>query len=251
MCKITCALVLHRHRKCVNVLFVGERGFTGDYGPPGPPGPTGPPGPPGPPGPYGPPGPPGPYGPPGPPGPSVGGAVYTRWGRTTCPNITGTQLVYAGRAAGSWWNYKGGAANYLCLPNDPSFLQYTSGSQTLRNYVYGAEYETRDGPLSALHDHNVPCAVCYVSTRGTVLMIPAKPTCPSSWTQEYNGYLMSEHYNYHRSMFECVDGNPETVSGGSGSQDGVLFHHVEATCHGIGCPPYTAGRELACAVCTK
>ena len=59
-------------------------------------------------------------------------------------------------------------------------------------YVYGAEYETRDGPLSAFNNHNVPCAVCYVSTRGTVLMIPAKPTCPSSWTQEYNGYLMAE-----------------------------------------------------------
>ena len=187
----------------------------------------------------------------GPPGPSVGGAVYTRWGRITCPNITGTQLVYAGRAAGSWWKHKGGGANYLCLPNDPSYLQYTSGHQTERGYIYGTEYETRDGPLSAFHDHNVPCAVCYVSTRGTVLMIPAKTTCPSSWTQEYNGYLMTERYQNYRSMHECVDQNPDTVRGGTGSIDGALFYHVEATCHGIACPPYTAGRELACAVCTK
>ena len=198
------------------IIFIGERGYAGDSGPPGP------------------------------PGPSAGGAVYTRWGRTTCPNVTGTQLVYAGRAAGSHYAHKGGGANYLCLPNDPSYLQYRSGHQNERGYIYGLEYETSNGPLAAFHDHNVPCAVCYVSTRGTVLMIPAKTTCPSSWTQEYNGYLMSER---HRSMFECVDGNPETVSGGSGSQDGVLFHHVEATCHGIACPPYTAGRELACAVC--
>ena len=48
---------------------------------------------------------PGPAGPPGPPGEKgnsgsqPGGAVYTRWGRTTCP--TGATLVYAGRAAGA------------------------------------------------------------------------------------------------------------------------------------------------------
>ena len=72
----------------------------------------------------------------GPPGPSVCGAVYTRWGRTTCPNITGTQLVYAGRAAGSWFNHKGGAANYLCLPNEPSYLQYRPGTQTFQDYLY-------------------------------------------------------------------------------------------------------------------
>ena len=186
----------------------------------------------------------------GPPGPSVSGVVYTREvGEDQI--ITGTQLVYAGRAAGSWFNHKGGGANYLCLPNEPSYLQYQSGTQAFRDYPYGSEYETTDGPLSSFHDQNVPCAVCYVFTRGTVLMVPAKTTCPPSWTREYNGYLMTERYNYHRTLFECVDQHPETVPGGTGGQDRVLFHHVEATCTGIACPPYTVGRELACAVCTK
>ena len=40
----------------------------------------------------------------GPPGPRNGGVVYTRWGKTSCTNITGTELVYAGRAGGSWWS---------------------------------------------------------------------------------------------------------------------------------------------------
>ena len=62
---------------------------------------------------------------------------------------------------------------------------------------------------------------------------------------------MTERYQNYRSMHECVDQNPDTVRGGTGSIDGALFYHVEATCHGIACPPYTAGRELACAVCTK
>ena len=86
---------------------------------------------------------------------------------------------------------------------------------------------------------------------GTVPMIPAKTICPPSWTCEYNGYLMTEHYNPHCSMLECVDQNPETVPGGTGNQNGALFYHVEATCTGIVCPPYIAGRPLACTVCTK
>ena len=54
---------------------------------------------------------------PGPPGPTTGGVVYTRWGKTTCPSTSGTQLLYAGRAAGSHYTEKGGGANYLCLPD--------------------------------------------------------------------------------------------------------------------------------------
>ena len=55
----------------------------------------------------------------GPPGPTAGGVVYTRWGRTACPSTSGTQLLYAGRAAGSHYRRNGGGANYLCLPEQP------------------------------------------------------------------------------------------------------------------------------------
>ena len=61
------------------------------------------------------------------------------------------------------------------------------------SYVYGAEYETFTGaPLSAVHNRNVSCAVCYASTRVAVTMIPAKTQCPSTWTLEYSGYLMKK-----------------------------------------------------------
>ena len=49
----------------------------------------------------------------GAPGPRNGGVVYTRWGKTSCPNVSGTQLVYAGRAGGSWYAHTGGGTNYL------------------------------------------------------------------------------------------------------------------------------------------
>ena len=196
-------------------------------------------------------GPAGPQGLTGPPGPTAGGVVYTRWGWTTCPTTSGTQLIYAGRAAGSWYSQSGGGADRLCLPDNPNYLRYTNGVQGTRAYLYGAEYDAwESAPLSAVHNHNVPCAVCYASTRGTVMMIPGKTVCPSSWVREYYGYLMAERYTHHRSTFECVDHSPQSIPGSASNTDGALFYHVEARCHGI-CPPYTDGRELTCTVCTK
>ena len=176
--------------------------------------------------------------------------MYTRWGRTTCPNTTGTELLYAGRAAGSFYNEKGGGANYLCLPEQPQYSTYTAGIQTYTAHLYGAEYEA-NSPLHSLHNHNVPCAVCYTSTRETVLMIPARLTCPSSWTREYYGYLMAEYRGHHRSTFECVDHSPQSVPGSSANTNGALFYHTEVKCNGIPCPPYDTQKEVTCVVCTK
>ena len=185
--------------------------------------------------------------------------MYTRWGRATYPNTTGTQLLYAGRAAGSHYGEPGGGANYLCLPDQPQYSTYTPGTQIGRAHLYGAEYQTgilgyANSPLISVHDHNVPCAVCYTSARETVVMIPARLSCPSSWTREYNGYLMAERYirGHHRTMFECVDQNPESVPGSIADTNGVLFYHTEVKCnYGIPCPPYDTQKEVTCVVCTK
>ena len=50
-----------------------------------------------------------------------------------------------------------------------------------------------------VHDHDAPCVVCYVRSRGTQLMIPARDDCPNRWTEEYHGYLMTEHWG-HKSL---------------------------------------------------
>ena len=235
----------------------GEPGLPGTQGPYGLLGPQGPPGPQGLPGPtngvpgdIGPQGPTGELGPPGPQGPSGGGVVYTRWGRTTCPSSSGTTLVYSGRAGGSWYaSHGGGGANYLCLPNDPQYRSSTFNHDTLIITVYGAEYEWwGDG----LHDQNVPCAVCHVSTRSSYLMIPAKYTCPTNWTREYHGHLVTEYYTHaSNKVFECMDASPEAVPGGGGDQNGALFVFTRAQCLGLQCPPYNKRNVLTCSVCTK
>ncbi|CAI8020385.1 Collagen alpha-6(VI) chain, partial [Geodia barretti] len=61
----------------------GERGYRGTEGRPGAPGYQGVPGYPG---------------PQGPPSPGSGGNTYIRWGRTVCPSVSGTSMVYSGWA---------------------------------------------------------------------------------------------------------------------------------------------------------
>ena len=193
------------------------------------------------------------------PGPASGGVTYIRWGNSSCPSVPGTELVYHGITAGSWHRDEtgsGGGANYLCMPYNPQYGEYESGVQGA-NPIYGTEYQTYTGPVgSSTHEHNVPCAVCYVSTRETVLMLPARLEClGSSWTLEYNGYLMSAYAssNHYRTMFECVDRNPETIPGSAANTDGAQFWHAEATCNGLPCSSstYDPVKELTCAVCTK
>ena len=199
-------------------------------------------------------GPAGPQGDQGPPGPRSAGVTYIRWGKSSCPTTPGTQLVYAGRAGGSVYSAQGGGAEKLCLPLDPDYITAPrSTSATLFSTLYGAEYQTRDGPQHSLYNQNVPCAVCYASTRAAMIMVPAKTQCPSSWTREYYGYLMTEreHTSHYRSSFDCVDVNPDVVPGGAANTNGALFQYVVASCNGLQCPPYQANRVVSCAVCTK
>ena len=180
----------------------------------------------------------------------AGGETYVRWGRTTCPTITGTSLVYSGWAAGSLYRHSGSGSNYLCLTTTPQYLSYGSENNDYRGLLYGAEYEAISGqPYHAVHNHDVPCAVCHVVQR-SVLMIPGQYTCPTGWTREYYGYLVSEYHEYHRSTYECMDISPET-SGSQANEDGALFHHVEARCGSLACPPYEETKKLTCAVCSK
>ena len=177
------------------------------------------------------------------------GVVYTRWGSTQCPKTA--TLVYFGRAGGAHYTHPGTAANYICLPHNPEY--YSSGKPaTYPALVYGSEYETWGSPLANLANHNVPCAVCYAE-RNAMIMAPAKITCPSQWTREYNGYLMASYYGHASpKMFVCVDKDAAPVRGEAHNTDGALFYHARiGNCHGLDCPPYDTKKDLACVVCTK
>ena len=180
-----------------------------------------------------------------------GGTVYVRWGHNYCPSTA--QLVYAGRAGGSHYRHSGGGSNPQCLPLDPNFLTAITGTQ-YRALMYGAEYQTntnRNSHVHGRHDTDVPCAVCHVSNRTAVYMVPAKYTCPKGWTREYYGYLMAEGYTHYRSQYTCMDNALKPVNGTIRNSDGLLFYFVEGRCGSFPCPPYDKTKELSCAVCTK
>ena len=187
----------------------------------------------------------------GPCGPSCsGGLTYIRWGQTTCPDTPGTELIYSGRAAGSYFDQKGGTSDYLCSPDTPQYLTSRPGVQG-NSPIYGTEYQIHSTLPIDVDDHTVPCAVCTTQQRTSLLMIPARISCTDSWTLEYNGYLMTENKRYYRKASEFIDKDPETVPGEASNSNGVLFYHAEAVCNGLQCPPYDQEKELTCAICTK
>ncbi|CAH1780625.1 unnamed protein product [Owenia fusiformis] len=181
-------------------------------------------------------------GPPGPRGPRglAGGAVYTRWGRTTCPS--GVEKVYSGIIGNSHYTNTGSGGNYLCLPMEPEWGYTMAGTQS-GTYIYGVEYEVQYAnnpfltdnfpdptqPASWLHEQDAVCAVCRVPERSSHFMLPAMKTCPDSWIKEYNGYLMSMHNNFHKTEFICVDESPEADEGGHENKNGGLLYVRDLT----------------------
>ena len=120
--------------------------------------------------------------------------------------------------------------------------------------MYGAEYAVSDfNPFKKpLNNYDAPCAVCYVESRGCQLMIPARYACPSGWTREYWGYLMTKSFSSKGNAdFICVDEDAEYVPFTHGAQGGVKLTPVQGACYVLPCGCYVEGRQLTCAVCTK
>ncbi|KAL9965214.1 hypothetical protein ACROYT_G028985 [Oculina patagonica] len=229
----------------------GRDGRDGREGPAGPRGLTGPKGDVGRTGSTGTKGPPGPQGAKGPEGQGLSGVSYNRWGRTNCSGDA--IVVYTGVMGGGYYTHTGGGSNYVCLTNNPIYDKYDSGWQG-RASIHGTEYETSfHGFKNNLFDHEAPCAVCYVKSRGSHMMIPGTNKCPSGWTREYYGYLMTSHYNHaHQTEFVCVDVDAEVVPGTHKDINGALLYPVEGSCdYSLPCKPYIHGYELTCVVCTK
>ena len=177
--------------------------------------------------------------------------TYVRWGRTVCP--TGASVVYAGYAAGAFYNQTGSGANTLCLSKTPEWLSYDDGNQN-GALIYGTEFETMGygvAPLAGLQDLDGTCVVCEVP-RSSQVMIPGRTSCPTGYTLEYNGYIMANYYQRQRSIFVCVDAAPE-LAGSSANNDGTLWYPTEIECGSLPCGTngYVQDRELTCAVCTK
>ena len=71
-------------------------------------------------------------------------------------------------------------------------------------------------------------------------MIPAKISCPKTWTTEYQGYIMAEHFTHkYNPVYECVDKDAESIPRTVANTNGALFYNVQAQCNGLLCPRMT------------
>ena len=144
----------------------------------------------------------------------------------------------------------GSGSEYLCIPEELQLNTYLEGHQVNTARLAGVEYELfnsgsarnnifseRNNDGSPLQDNPAPCAVCYVQSRSTVLMIPARTQCPDGWSVEYARYLVSSRHYQQRSSYVCVNAAPETASG-------LTNHHpVEVDSGTLPCSVYTLMEE--------
>ena len=177
--------------------------------------------------------------------------VKTDWKRYTFLVL----FEIKGTVGGAHYTHTGSGANYLCMPSEPVYDEYTGAADDARARLFTSEYQGIPGDAAAVVDHTPTCAVCRAPPgRTTKLMIPARNVCPSSeWRLEYAGYLMAERYTHKRSEFICVDRAREVAPGTGGNVNGALLYSVEGRClsgGGLPCDPYVNGRELTCVVCT-
>lgn len=192
----------------------------------------------------------------GPKGQGTFGATYVRWGRSDCPETA--QKIYDGVVGGSWTLETGNGANYLCLPNNPTSFPFVSGLQSDRSRIRSVELHATSFPIFSHIErdsrHDLACAVCGVTSRSTVLTVPAWNTCPSeAWTFEYTGFIASQKFNHDtRSEYICLDGESHGIPGTSGDSAGGNIYITETVCTtgGLPCGPYVNGYELPCVVCT-
>ena len=83
------------------------------------------------------------------------------------------------------------------------------------------------------------------------MMIPARNICPSGWTNEYNGFLVSSYKDHAgKNDYVCLDENPEVEEGTNADHNGALMNKVVAACGSLPCPGYEDNRVQTCAVCS-
>ena len=178
------------------------------------------------------------------------GSVYVRWGNNECPDTA--SLVYSGIAGGANFKSKGGGTNPQCLPWNPTYKSSDNNERdnVFSATIYGSEYQLHGELGKASHQSDVPCAVCHTN-RSAQFMLPAQYECPTGWTTEYEGYLMSSRHDLRRTEYTCVDAAFKPVANTSQNKDGLLFYLVQGRCGTLPCPSYDETKDITCAVCTK
>ncbi|XP_070533379.1 uncharacterized protein [Ptychodera flava] len=187
------------------------------------------------------------------------GATFTRYGRYECP--VGVERVYHGFVGGTSSVDQGGGNNFLCMPHDPVYGEVVDRVQSDRAYIYHSQYAKMTGSrkLRRVYKGDVPCVVCRVPNRNSILMVPARNVCPDdTWHLEYYGVLaaQSSAIRSYTSSYICLDIDSLKIPFTNKPVQGNEVFNVESRCSdkpsAMSCSgSYQDGAELLCAVCSK
>ena len=174
------------------------------------------------------------------------GAVYTRWGNSSCPN-SAAQL-YTGYMAAS--PTAGGGATHLCLNSRLGLDSYNfqSNNNPKLNRV---EFSNNGalGMMASLEHLDVVCSVCQAPGRSWGLTVAGRFDCPAGFAADYNGYLMAELSTAERTNYICVDGDAQGVPGSTTNHNSATLFPTE-TADSLS-SNYVNGREVTCAQCSS
>ncbi|XP_067668319.1 uncharacterized protein [Haliotis asinina] len=177
-----------------------------------------------------------------------GGAMFTRWGKHTCPE--GSDIAYTGFTTGGYSGHSGAGSNVLCAHSVPQFDRTFSRTTSKVNFLYGAEYE--EIWMTRLIDQDAPCVVCRSASRTTAILVPGRHECMDGWNTEYHGFLVGpKHDDAGNSDYICLDSEPGSIEGGYQDHDGHWLFNVVFSCGALPCPPYKTNYFVPCALCTK
>ena len=154
----------------------------------------------------------------------------------------------------------GAGSDILCLHSQPRLdTSLATLANASRSTIYGIEYGFDRIPFS--YENNcrqtflggdMPCAVCHVQTKTQQIMIPARDSCPTGWTLEYWGFLVSAGVSHRKLTYTCLNNTPESLTGSFADSLSRVIYPVETVCGAsLPCPPYVAGIAVPCFVCAK
>ena len=174
-------------------------------------------------------------------------STYELLGNDKCASIQGTSTIFTGYVLGF-----NGSSTFKCLPikqyiqyYNTSFSMFADSPESV-GYAKMTVYQSfRHSGQTNIH---ATCALCSIEGRNAILMMPATPECPQSWTREYYGYLMTDNTE---TTFVCVDIGLNGDIMENTIPDFSVLKHVTAYPERTRAHTYQSDYALSCAVCSK
>lgn len=158
---------------------------------------------------------------------------------------------------GAKYGEVGSGSDWQCFPpslSPPALSSVTSDAS--RGKLYGVRLIVSNaGPPfdSSKNDKIITCSICQLYTRTSVLMIPGTATCPTGFTTQYTGYIVTAGSlsTGVTQPYVCLDENVIVGADNVTSSDSGRAYPAQIKCGALDCGTYPDNAEVKCAVCTQ